>query len=175
MKDAKAQSLFGAGPPSQKLADDCALQGYHPIFTQGGGTWQTSYLKDPNLNNSTGPTPDIPWAYQGPQSATFHTIEGSVLASTNFPYIVETTYAAALLFQTALANAGPSPTTQDLYSALYGFHNQTLGGYAPPLNYTQGKPTTISCFFVVSIKNGTFVAPNGAAYNCQPAASGAHS
>jgi branched-chain amino acid transport system substrate-binding protein len=169
MQQVKAQSLFGAGPPSQKLADDCAQQGYHPIFTQGGGTWQTGYLKDPNLNNTTGPTTDIPWFYEGPQTATFHATEGTVLASTNFPYNVMATYAGALLFQTALANAGASPTTQDVYSALYAMHNETMGGFAPPLNYTQGKPTTISCFFVVSIKNGAYVAPNGSSTTCQPA------
>jgi branched-chain amino acid transport system substrate-binding protein len=169
MQQAHAQSLFGAGPPSQKLADDCAQQGYHPIYVQGAGTWQTQYLKDPNLNNTTGETTDIPWFYQGPQTTTFQAAESSVLASTNYPYNVSATYAAALLFQTALANAGSSPTTQDLYNALYAMHNETLGGYAPPLNYVQGKPTTISCFFVVSIKNGAFISPHGSAYQCQPA------
>jgi branched-chain amino acid transport system substrate-binding protein len=171
MQEAKAQALFGAGPPSQKLADDCARQGYHPIYVQGAGTWQTQYLKDPNLNNTTGETTDIPWFYQGPQTATFHAAEDSVLNSTNFPYNVSSTYAAALLFQTALAKAGASPTTQDLYTSLYAMHNETLGGYAPPLNYSQGKPTVISCFFVVSIKNGAFTAPHGASYQCQSAAS----
>jgi branched-chain amino acid transport system substrate-binding protein len=169
MQQAHAQSLFGAGPPSEKLADDCARQGYHPIYVQGAGTWQTAYLKDPNLNNTTGETTEIPWSYQGPQTATFHAVEGSVLADTNYPYNVSSTYAAVLLFQAALANAGANPTTQDLYNGLYAMHNETLGGYAPPLNYTRGKPTTISCFFVVSIKDGAFVSPHGASYQCQPA------
>jgi branched-chain amino acid transport system substrate-binding protein len=169
MQEAKATALFGAGPPSQKLADDCARQGYHPIYVQGAGTWQTQYLKNPNLNNTTGETTNIPWFYQGPQTATFHAAVGSVLASTNYPYNVSTTYAAALLFQTALGHAGASPTSQDVYTGLYAMHNETLGGYAPPLSYTQGKPTTISCFFTVSIKSGAFVSPHGANYQCQPA------
>jgi hypothetical protein len=48
-------------------------------------------------------------------------------------------------------------------------HNETLGGFASPLNYTQGKPTTVGCFFTVLIKNGAFVSPHGARYQCQPA------
>ena len=91
-----------------------------------------------------------------------------MLASTNFPYNVSTTYAAALLFQTALANAGANPTAQDVYNGLYAMNGDTLGGYAPPLTYTQGKPTTISCFFLVSIKNGAFTSPHGSTYLCQP-------
>jgi branched-chain amino acid transport system substrate-binding protein len=175
MKQEHAQALFGAGPPSAKLADDCAQQGYHPIFTQGTGTWQTAYLKVPNLNNTTGETSDIPWFYQGPQTTVFQQTESTVLASTNFPYTVSTTYAAAELFAAALADAGANPTSQDVYNGLYAMHGETLGGYAPPLTFTQGKPTTVNCFFVVSIKSGAFVAPNGASPSCPPSAAGAPS
>jgi hypothetical protein len=45
-------------------------------------------------------------------------------------------------------------------------HNGTPGGYAPLLNYTQGEPTVISCFFVVSIRNRVITASHGAAYLC---------
>jgi hypothetical protein len=38
MQEGKAGALFGAGPPSQKLADDCAREGYQTIYVQGAGT-----------------------------------------------------------------------------------------------------------------------------------------
>jgi branched-chain amino acid transport system substrate-binding protein len=171
MKQAHANALDSAGPPVQKMADDCAQQDYHPIYPAGSGTWQNNYLRDPNLNGTiTGDTVEVPWFYKGPQTATFDAAEGSVLAATNYPYNVSTTYAAALLFATALAHAGANPTTSDLYNGLYAMHGETLGGYAPPLTFTQGKPTTVNCFFVISIKNGQFVAPNGATPTCQPTA-----
>jgi branched-chain amino acid transport system substrate-binding protein len=175
MQQAKASAIFTAGPPSQKFADDCAQQGYKPIFVESMGTWQTNFLKDPNLNKATGDTSEIPWTYQGPETATFQAAEGSVLAATNFPYNVSATYAGALLFQTALANASASPTSQDIYTALYAMHNETLGGYSPPLNYAQGKPTTIDCFFTVAIQNGAFVSPHGATPQCQTTSSSSSS
>jgi branched-chain amino acid transport system substrate-binding protein len=167
MQQAKANAIFGAGPPSAKLADDCAQQGYHPIYAQSMGTWQTAYLKNANLNGTTGDTAEIPWFYQGPQTATFQQVEGKVLASTNYPYNVSTTYAAALLFATALAHAGATPTTTDVYNGLYAMKNETLNGFAPPLTFTQGKPTTVNCFFIASIKSGQYVAPNGATSSCE--------
>jgi branched-chain amino acid transport system substrate-binding protein len=136
------------------------------------GTWQTLYLKNANLNGTTGDTAEIPWFYKGPQTAVFQEVEGKVLAATNYPYNVSTTYAAAQLFATALAHAGANPTTTDVYNGLYAMKNETLGGFAPPLTFTQGKPTTVNCFFVVSIKNGAYVAPNGATPSCEQASSG---
>jgi hypothetical protein len=47
--------------------------------------------------------------------------------------------------------------------------NETLRGYAPPLNYTQGQSTMINRFFVVSIEKGPFAVPHGAAGPGQPA------
>ncbi len=167
MQQAKAEAVFTAGVPSIKFPDDCARQGYKPIYIESTGTWQSAMLKDPNLNNATGNTTDVPWSYQGPETATFHAAEDSALATAVFPYNVSSTYAALLLFQTAMKNAGANPTTQDLYNALYAMHNETLGGYAPPLNYTQGKPTTINCFFTLKIQNGAFVSPHGATPECQ--------
>jgi branched-chain amino acid transport system substrate-binding protein len=167
MHQVKADALFEE-LPLPKFAADCAQQGYKPIWVASMGTWETSFLKDSNLNGMTGDTADIPWTYQGPPTATFQAAEASVLSSTNNPYIVSTTYAGALLFQTALANAGASPTTQDVYTGLYAMHNETLGGYSPPLTFTQGKPTTVDCLFTVQIKNGAFISPNGATPQCQP-------
>ena len=56
--------------------------------------------------------------------------------------------------------------TTDLYKGRYAMHNETLGGLAPPLAYTEGKPHQIRCFFTVSIKNGGFVAASGAKPIC---------
>jgi branched-chain amino acid transport system substrate-binding protein len=169
MKNANATGLEPAGPPAKKFADDCARQSYHPIYSQGAGSWQNAYLQDPNLDGTTGDTEDVPWFYKGSQTAKFQAVEGKVLAATNYPYNVSTTYAAALLFATALAHAGSNPTAADVYSGLYAMHNETLGGYAPPLTFIKGKATIVPCYFPMRIKNGAFVATNGATPQCQPA------
>jgi branched-chain amino acid transport system substrate-binding protein len=132
MQQAHADAIFGAGPPSAKLADDCAQQGYHPIYAQSMGTWQTAYLKDSHLDGTTGDTSDVPWFYHGPQTAVSQQAEDHVLTATNYPYNVSATYAAALLFQTALKNAGANPTTMDIYNALYAMHGDVEGERDPP-------------------------------------------
>jgi branched-chain amino acid transport system substrate-binding protein len=165
-----ADSVFGAGPPSDKLANDCAKQGYHPRYAQSMGTWLVAYLSDANLNGATGDTGDVPWTVNDPSvpaTVTFQQVEGAVLKASHTPYNVSQAYAAALLFAKALANAPASATTQDVYNGLYALHGETLGGFSPPLTFTSGKPTQINCFFVMSIESGHFAAPRGATPACE--------
>jgi branched-chain amino acid transport system substrate-binding protein len=169
MQQEHADAVFGAGPPSGKLADDCARQGYHPIYVESEGTWQTAYLSDSNLNNAAGDTSFVPWfVNDSPATALFHQVAGSILGATNYPYNVSGSYGAALLFKRALANAPAAVSTQDVYNGLYSIHGETLGGFAPPLTFERGKPSAINCFFLESIKGGKFVAPNGTTPICQP-------
>jgi branched-chain amino acid transport system substrate-binding protein len=170
-----AQAVEGAGPPSNKLAADCAQQGYHPVYIQAMGTWENVYLTDQSLNGTTGVTSDIPWFLNAPATKTFLHVMGSYLhktgssSNTVLPYTVSTTWAAAQLFADAAAHVGATPTAQDIYNGLYALHGTTLDGFSPPLNFVKGQPTTVSCFYLVAIKNGHYVAPQGAHYDCEPA------
>lgn len=162
-------AIFPAGPPANKLASDCAQQGYHPIITLSSGTWLNSYLKTPALSGSIGTSSDIPWSIYNKATSAFHKATGSLLHTAFSPFNVSVTWAAALLFQDAAAHVGSHPTTASIYSGLYAMHDDTLGGYAPPLTFVKGATTnSVSCFFVVGIKHGSFTAPNGAKYACQP-------
>jgi branched-chain amino acid transport system substrate-binding protein len=60
----------------------------------------------------------------------------------------------------------PSSTPSQTVAALYKLHGETLGGLAPPLTFTPGKPTDVPCYFRQDIKNGAYVAPNGATPTC---------
>lgn len=164
-----AESIFPAGPPSDKFATDCAKQGYKPIITQSAGTWLNRYLSVSALNHSTGTFPDTPWFLNNKATKAFRAAEGKLINSSYSPYNVSGAWAAGLLFQTAAAKVGAQPTAQDIYNGLYAADGTTLGGFTPPLHFTKGKPGTVNCFFIVSIKNGKFVAPQGAKTSCQPA------
>ena len=169
MQNAHVDALFVGGPPADQVARSCAQQGYHPIYPQNVGTWTTRYLPNPNFQGATGPTGNIPWNIRSPQTKVFHAAEDKVLAGALYPYNVSATYAAGLLLQTALAHASSNLTSQDVYTGLYALSGSTLGGFAPQLKYVQGKPTTVSCFFLVSIKKSHWVAPYGSNTFCQPA------
>jgi branched-chain amino acid transport system substrate-binding protein len=43
---------------------------------------------------------------------------------------------------------------------------ETLGGMAPPLTFTQGKPTSIDCWFTAAMVNGTAQMTNGGNTTC---------
>lgn len=168
MKSAGVDALFVGGPPALTVASSCAQLGYHPIYPQNVGTWSTNYLSNSNFQGAVGATGDIPWNIDSPATAEFRAAESKVLAQATFPYEVSSSFAAGLLLQTALANTHANPTSSDVYSGLYALKGSTLGGFAPPLTYVAGKPTTVSCFFIIGIKNNKWNAPYGAKYFCQP-------
>jgi branched-chain amino acid transport system substrate-binding protein len=158
----KVQAVFPAGPPSDKVAGDCAQQGYKPIWIEASGTWHNSFLTDSNLNGAVGTVSDIPWTVDNtPATEAFHAALGNLISTSYSPYNLITTWAAGLLFQAAAANAGNNPTGQSIISGLYALQGNTLGGFAPPLTFTQGKPHSVPYFFDIAIKNGQWFAPFG--------------
>jgi branched-chain amino acid transport system substrate-binding protein len=67
------------------------------------------------------------------------------------------------LFEAA-ATAGhltPSSTPADVKKGLYALKNETLGGLAPPLTYTPGKPGFPVCYFGMKIGGGALQPLNG--------------
>jgi branched-chain amino acid transport system substrate-binding protein len=167
-QQAHVNAVFPAGPPANTLAADCAQQGYHPIVTLSSGTWLNSYLRVSAMNGTTGTTSDIPWSINNAATSAFHKATGNLVHTASSPYNVSVTWAAALLFQYAAAHVGSKVTTASIYQGLYAMHDDTLGGFAPPLTFVKGKSTSVPCFFVVSIKKGAFTAPNGGKYGCEP-------
>jgi hypothetical protein len=116
----------------------------------------------------------VPWFLDIPANAAFHAAVGNLVNTAVSPYNVQGAWAGDLLFQTAAAQAlksTSSPTAKDMYTALYALSGTTLGGFAPPLHFTKGSPGVANCFFVVSIQNGKFTAPDGTTDFCQPAGS----
>jgi branched-chain amino acid transport system substrate-binding protein len=52
--------------------------------------------------------------------------------------------------------------------SLYAMKDETLGGLAPPLNFTQGQVSLHNCWFVLGIKNQKYTAPKGGTPQCSP-------
>ena len=51
-------------------------------------------------------------------------------------------------------------------SGLYELKNETLGGIAPPLTFTPGRPTFVRCYFTDELKDGRFVPLNDSRPSC---------
>ena len=171
-KQAGAKSVFAAGVAPQRVADDCARQGYKPIWITSQGTVNPAAIKDPNLSSSTGDLQDFPWMLDvTPAQKLFHRIEDRELAKANTQANVDFAYVGAVLFQTA-ATAGVKagnkvPSAQDILKGLYTIHGSTLGGLAPPLTFTAGKANPVSCVFLYGVVKGKYAATHGDKYFCQ--------
>jgi branched-chain amino acid transport system substrate-binding protein len=69
------------------------------------------------------------------------------------------TWASGKLFQAAVQASGESTVTSaSVIKGLYALKGETLGGLAPPLTYTPGKPTLINCYFTETLKDNKFEA-----------------
>jgi hypothetical protein len=72
------------------------------------------------------------------------------------------------VFQAAAkaADLSPTSTAADVKKGLYDLKNETLGGLAPPLNFTPGKPAFANCYFTFKVENGQYVSLNNGHSNC---------
>lgn len=83
--------------------------------------------------------------------------------------ISATPWVAGKLFEAAVAASGSSDITPaSVKAGLYKLHDETLGGLAPPLNFTEGKASLNNCTFTVGISGGKFTTPNGLNVSCAP-------
>jgi branched-chain amino acid transport system substrate-binding protein len=176
-KAAGANALFVV-PGALTFYDNCAAQGYHPIYVQSSaveGGAIAPFLADPNTNKAIGDIGVFPWfTDDSPGAQTFKTAFGSEWP--NFkgytsPPVVAQTWAGAQLFAAAAkaANIGNTVTRQDIFNGVYALpKNFTLDGTIPPETITQGQPTSNDCFFVFAVKSHKLVAPYGDKTFCEP-------
>jgi branched-chain amino acid transport system substrate-binding protein len=77
------------------------------------------------------------------------------------------TYIAGKLFEAAVKASGSSAiTSESVIKGLYALKGQTLGGLAPPLTFTPGKPSLHNCYFSYTIKAGKFALRNSGKPTC---------
>ncbi len=166
-KSAGSQAMFIAAsnaPAIERVASDCASQGYVPTEITASGTVPDSALTKPgfNKNNVVGEVNTFPYFLNNtPATMLFHQVMDKYLPNAQRPTVVAAAWTGMELFATAAANAGDNPTTQAVYSGLYGLDGSTLGGLAPPLTFKAGQPNLVNCFYLVRSSNGKYVAPQG--------------
>jgi branched-chain amino acid transport system substrate-binding protein len=179
-KQAGVNALFPAGVPTNTLADDCAQQGYHPIWIGSEGTINARSAADPNLNGAVSDQESFPWFLSTtPATKLFHKYLNSYLPHAESPAVVSADWTGAQMFAKAvelgLKSGAKKVTSATVLAGLYAFHGQTLGGLAPPLTFTPGKPTAINCWFITKVKKGSYTAPLGMTPQCENPSSGSAS
>jgi branched-chain amino acid transport system substrate-binding protein len=151
-----------------RFVDACAQQGYKPLVVAEGASFEPAALKDPTQDGSLATAQNAnPYDTSLPAVAAFQAalkkyVPG-VVGGPSFSFSLMFPWAGAELFETAAKASGltPSSTPADVKKGLYALRNETLGGLAPPLTFTPGKPAFVPCYFTEKIQGGTVASTNG--------------
>jgi branched-chain amino acid transport system substrate-binding protein len=175
LKSAGVDAMFvGSGSPVVvRVTDGCAQQGYKPQAVNQSSTASQSWLTDNNLDGillsgtNANPFDDSTPGVHAFRAALDKYAPG-LTSSSQFNFILLNVWAGGKLFEAAAtaAHLEPSSTGADLKKGLYALKNETLGGVAPPLNFTPGKPAFVPCYFTSQLKSGKFASLNGDKPTC---------
>jgi branched-chain amino acid transport system substrate-binding protein len=171
--------LVPTASEGQVIAGDCQRQNYSPSYIIPGEAIGAGYLASAAFNNAFTSSPTLPWFSTAPAMADFNAAmkqyaPGLDLTSTSTqePLTATDAWVSGLMFQEAVKLSGVTgiPTSADILAGLAKFKNDTLGGMAAGLTYTNPKNKLEGCYFTIEIKSQKFTLPNGATPSCVPTA-----
>jgi branched-chain amino acid transport system substrate-binding protein len=171
--DADYVQLNIAAAAGAKLVQDCQAQNYNPIW----GTSEQAIGKELlAVKGATmyGPAYVFPSAAKSPAVTQFTDAMTQYAASDNWREgSASYTWVGLQLVAKALASAGANPTRKDVITGLNSIKGEDLGGLIPnKITFTAGKPIPFGgspCSFVVGVKDGKTIAPNGLTPLCPSA------
>jgi branched-chain amino acid transport system substrate-binding protein len=155
-----------SGQIARRIVSACATQGLKARLVEPGGIITSDWLKDPAAQSALTLSFNAPYfdaKAPGVQSM-MAMLKANHLSQTPTGGVIFA-YTGAQLFLKAVAGVKGAITSSSLITALYAMKNETLGGLTPPLTYTKGAPTSVLCYFGITVKNQTF-AQSAPATNC---------
>jgi branched-chain amino acid transport system substrate-binding protein len=171
-QQAGATVLFTADAQTvdEKVIQDCYTQGYKPKVVIDGEILLPSLTTTPAINQATYFTvPNLPYFAKNAAITAMNTAlkkyAPGVLKDVNYGELPMETWVAGKMFQAAATaghlGASGAPTSAQLIKGLDSLHGATLGGLAPPLTFTAGKPHPVDCWYYALLKNGKYSTPFG--------------
>jgi branched-chain amino acid transport system substrate-binding protein len=155
----------------EKVAQDCAAQGYNPVELTGDGIVAISMLKIPAFSGMIATQANLPWFVHNSATAPFYSALKKYvpqeLVDPNFGEAALQAWSDGVLLQHAVIASHPGTgsaiTTATVKKGLYGLApGDTLDGLAAqPIHFVRNQPANFSCWFQMSIKNSEFVWSNG--------------
>jgi branched-chain amino acid transport system substrate-binding protein len=156
----------------ESVAADCVKQNYTPWQIALDGAVGESFLTAPGLENHfIGSEPNIPFftdntpASQLMNQTLKKYADATTLKSPDYNEQATQMYVSGLMLTAAVQKSGAGSsktiTSADIKKGLYAFHDETLGGMAPPLNYKKGVPNPVDCWYWIRIQEGKFTTPYG--------------
>ena len=159
-KQAGATFIYFAGDGDSliRMANDCAEQGYKPLYVGDSLAITANLASDSNLNGLLAGQTNFPWmdSYT-PAQATYQQAVKQYDPQLAGSATTAGEWAAGMLAVAADKYLTAAPTSAEFFQGLWSIKNNNLGGLAPPLTFNQGGDATPSnCFFLMTLQNGQF-------------------
>lgn len=177
-KQAHVTSIF-IGDSSNvlaRIANDCALQGYNPIWIEEGEGQTPQLFTGAISKNLWAEFNDMPFyantpAIQAMNAAVDKYYPGLRNKTTAYSALAAYSWPSGILLEDAVKAGGltasATPSAAEVTSGLYALKGDTLQGLAPPLTFTPGHPHPIDCWFTAKIVNGVKSVVNGGNVTCE--------
>jgi branched-chain amino acid transport system substrate-binding protein len=153
----------------ERVARDCAAQGYNPFLATGALTVQSDVAQDPNVKRIVSIVPTFPWTLaSGSAAGEYQQAIKTYDSRLNRSAATSAAWTSAKLLEAALRGISATATVKptDVVAGLYKLHDEKLGGLAPGLNFVRGRPAPVAkCYFGIRLSNGSWTPLNqGGAY-----------
>lgn len=157
-----------------RFVNSCATQGFKPQYSTVGVVLDKKLLTSELTEGMIAASSAFPFPYQGPETAAFRKAFQDVTGAAPATNLTATAWLGALVLQAGSASLSAAPTPAEVIAGLYAMKKSDYNGLASiPLSYRKGEATpSPTCGFIVAIKDGAFVAPNGLKRSCVDAGFG---
>ena len=151
-----------------RFAEDCAAQGYNPLYETVSLGAVPSLDSVPQLNGLILPTSTFPFVSgSSPATSAFQTAMSDYDPSQPAGPAASIEWTSGQLVAAGAGQMGPTPSSAELTAGLDALKNNTLNGLTVPLTFHAGSTATVpNCVFLQEIRDGTWIAPNGLSAVC---------
>lgn len=141
-----------------RVARSCDNVGYHPKLLISQQVLLPFLAEEPRLQGSYGAALNAPWFdASNPAVAEFQRAMRQYAPGEDFAGSPMQGWASAKLLEAAGPSISEPPTSESILDGLYALENETLGGLAPPLTFTRGRPPSRSaCAWPLVIRDNDY-------------------
>ncbi|HEY4411026.1 MAG TPA: ABC transporter substrate-binding protein [Acidimicrobiia bacterium] len=152
-----------------RVGRSCARQGYKPVLGMADGLAMPSVAADPVMDGTVVGTKVAPWpARDIPGLAELHAAFEAVAPGVEPSGASGPAWVSAKLFEAAARNLPDKPTAADVLEGLWRVNGETVGGMTYPLSFGRDQTSPRrSCWGVVTVSGGRFVASQGSRLQCR--------
>jgi branched-chain amino acid transport system substrate-binding protein len=168
-KDKGVQGIFVAADAGTvlRVARSCKQQGLNVQYGTASIAVGPQLADDPNVEGLIAPVLSFPWVLKDGPFAAFANAMATYAPGVPLSAIASGQWTSGVLLEKAGAGLSAKPTSAELIAALGKVRNERLGGLAAPLTFNPGGPASkVTCYFVVKVSGGRWLAPNGSTPTC---------